>query len=83
METITSTAVVPKIHSHIASDQFEVEIIPTASLGTISWKCIKIKLSDEAGKELVGHYFMPADVKNEEKRKAIMGIPPAFLKSFK
>ena len=67
-----------KVNSELNDDQFQVEIKNSDTLQSINFKRVKVKLNDGAGKELVGHYFNPNDLKGEEKSKCIMQIPQAY-----
>lgn len=49
----------------------------------INFKRVKVKLQDQAGKELVGHYFNPKDLQSEDGSKAIMQIPQMYLQSMR
>ena len=49
----------------------------------INFKRIKVKLQDQAEKELIGHYFNPNDLKSEDGQKKILQIPQAYLTSMR
>ena len=52
-----------------------MEIQPTDSLLALNAKSIKVKIEDKDGNELVGHYFYPNQLKDEDHRVKILIIP--------
>ena len=67
MKTISSTKTVPKVNEDLDETEFQVEIPYSETLANFTaYKSLKVKLTDEGNKELVSHYFYPADLQTED-----------------
>jgi len=81
-ETVTNKTV-PKINEAIEEDEFQVQIVVSDQLQSLSYSRLKVKIHDKAAgeKELVGHYFYPG--KDEDHYTQILKIPESKAKTFK
>jgi hypothetical protein len=74
---------VPKIDETLEETEFQLEIPANDSITALDAKSIKVKIEDKDGKELVGHYFDPRCLQDEDHRVKVLDIPPELMKNFK
>ena len=73
----------PKIDESMEENEFSVEIPYSDSLAALDAKSIKVKVEDKDGKEIIGHYFDPKQLQDEDHRVKVLTIPADLLKNFK
>ena len=74
------TREVPKINDSLGAEEIEIELVPSESLNTLSYKRLKVKI-EENEKEVCGHYFYPKA--EEDDLKAILTVPENIQKNLK
>ena len=82
-KVVSSMETVPKIDESLEEDEFQVEIPPSKTVADLHAKTLKVKIMDAAGTELVGHYFDPNNLGDEDHRSKILKIPASIQNDFK
>ena len=82
-KVVTSQQTIPKINESLEETEFQVEVPHNDILAGLGAKSLKVKICDKDEKELVGHYFDPNRLNDEDHRVKVLNIPTEMQKNFK